>query len=287
VRASFSALLALIWLGGGAWASEEEDFWHEMDAKLAAQGPKDLAEETESLQLGEGVLAVAASDPRFGYLAILDHGNLRWTAHADPASPDCWRGAFERPCSATKIAALPGEADGISRFYVVADYFQEAGATRGHQLSLWRWKSGKAQAFYTTDFITGGDAPQGVTLRGDEIEITGKGFWRNFSVCGACDGRQQTRRLRVSSAGVQDLGTASLFPGLDAVDALLGGNQEVATPDVAARLKKSWHGTIFIVDPPRFGDHSACLAPEDLPALTFRFNADSTRIVSIEPGACR
>ena len=74
---------------------------------------------------------------------------------------------------------------------------------------------------------------------------------------------------------------ASLTPELDAVDSLIG------SPDAPALLQKSWHDHIFLIDPPHIGDHSICMAPEDLPPLTFRFDKDSTRIIAIEPGTCR
>lgn len=284
MRAFIPALLALIWLGGAAAsASDEEDFWQEMDRKLAAHGPEGF----DTLSLGDSLLLATASNEEFGYLAVLDHGKARWSAHADPDAPACWRSTYERACQATSFGLLPAEAGGTTRFYIVADYYQAAGATRGHQLSFWRWKNGKAEAFYTTDFVTGGDAPQGVTVAGTEVAITGKGFWQHFSVCGACDGRQQSRHLRITPTGVEDLGVASLTPELDIIDALLGGAENLATPETAAMLKTSWHGNIFIIDPPVIGAHSVCLAPKDLPALTFRFAPDSKRIIAIEPGSCR
>jgi hypothetical protein len=294
MRVFFSAALALTLLGGSAAparASDEEDFWHEIDSKLAAHGPEGLAEETESLQLGDGIVAVVASNFEFGYLAVLDHGRVRWTAHADSAAPECWRGAYLRSCLPTQfissqLGLLPAEAGGAPRFYVVADYYQQAGATRGHQLTLWRWKNGKAEAFYDTDFVTGGEAPQAVTVTGDKIEITGKGGWQHFSVCGGCHGRQIRYDIRVTPTGIEHLGTVVLVPELDTVDELLGGNDAVATPEAVAVLKKSWHGNLFAMDPV-VADHSVCVAPDDNPALTFRFGEDPARIVAIEPGPCR
>src|SRR5579859_90238 len=292
MRLLISALLTLVWVGGTASASEEEDFWREMDTKLAAHGPEGLAGETQTLVLGDGLLAVAASDFQYGYLAILDHGKVRWTAHSDPAAPRCWRGAYLRPCLPTQffssqLGLLPADSAGAPRFYVVADYYQEAGATRGHEITFWRWKNGKAEAFYDIDFITGGETEtQGVKVKRDKVEVTGKGSWQHFSVCGACHGRLIRYDIRVTPNGTEHLGTVILVPELDIVDDLLGGHDELATPEAAAMLKKSWHGNLF-ADDPVVGDHSVCIAPDDNPALIFRFSKDSTHIVAIEPGNCR
>lgn len=324
-------LLALFWLGGSAaFAATPEEtyraardrllaeydgfdaeaeapsptlkaFWEAVDGLLAARGLKALTEfrTVDTLPLGPGTTLVEIDWEDFGHLAVIDNGKVAWTSSTDQSAPGCWRGAPERPCATSTgvlkppaIGLLPPGNDGAPRFFVQADYFQPAGGTRGHQLALWRWKNGKAEAFFTTDFITGGDAPQGVALDGDELKITGKGLWFGFSVCGACDGRQVLHRLRVTPTGIEDLGTTSLTPELDAVDALLAHltknrtTDEIATPEAAALLKKNWQGTIFLIDPPVVGDHTVCMAPEDLPPLTFRFADKSQRIISVEPGKC-
>ena len=279
-------------------------FWDAVDGLLSARGPKGLAQfmTVNTLPLRQGTMLVAADWEDFGHLAVIENGKVAWSSSTDQNAPGCWRGAHDRPCMMADIGVHPPDigllatgSDGAPRFFVQADYFQPAGGTRGHQLSLWRWTPGKAETFFTTDFVTGGDAAQGVAVAGNEVKITGKGYWLSFSVCGSCDGRQQTHRLRVTPTGVEDLGWTSLTPELDAVDLLLGrladkhATDDIATPAAAALLKKSWHDTIFITDPPTIGDHSACLAPEDLPPLTFRFGPDpkAMRIVAVEPGPCR
>ncbi len=254
-----------------------------------AEKPDNRYLDVQTAALGKDIVAVSASIDWLGHLAILDQGKLRWSTSTDPSAPGCWRGAPERPCAGTAIGPLSATSGGGPRFYVVADYAQVAGGTRGHQLSLWQWKDGKAELFYQNDFATAGDAPQGATVSGDEINITSKWRWSNISVCGACEGRQLVHQVRVTATGTQDLGLTSLTPELDAIDALLNKypTKDIATPQIAALLKKSWHGNIFIIDPPVVGEHSACVAPEDLPALTFRFSpGPAKRITAIDPGPC-
>jgi hypothetical protein len=334
LRLFLYALLALAWLGGGiaSAASPEEayraahqhlneefdgfdaereapsptvkTFWESVDALFSARGPDWQSAEApdhrylilQTQSLGEDLLAVSAVIDQFGHLAVLDHGKVRWSTTTDPAVPGCWRGAPERPCATIDngLGLLPADESGAPRFYVVAGYAQDAGATRGFQLSLWRWKDGRAQPFHTTDFVMGGEEEhQGVSVAGNEIGITGKSHWLNFSVCGACYGRQQVHRLRVTPTGVTDLGIVSVRPELDSVDTLLGrlktdqNTDSVATPEVAALVKKSWHGNLFAMDPVSTGD-TACIAPDDNPPLTFHFAPGPTpRITAVEPRTCR
>jgi hypothetical protein len=268
-------------------------FWDSVDAVLAAEGAAGLSALAETgplvdvmtMKVTDDATLVAVNWDQFGHLALLDHGALRWSS-----GNLC---LLARPCAVTHFAALPPAADGAARFYVEAAYAQAAGATRGNQLSLWRWKDGEMEAFSRTDFATGGDAPQGVALAGDKLEITGKGFWSHFMVCGACDGRQEQHLLRVTPTGVVDLGMITLTPELDALDALLGRladnspTDDIAAPEAAALLKKSWHGNLFFMDP-EVADNTTCIAPADLPPLTFHFAAGpkAMRITAIEPGHC-
>lgn len=251
-------------------------------------------DEVQTVALGKDLQLVATNRERIGTLTILDHGKVRWTVSSDSAAPGCWRGAEERPCAAERIGLLPPDAGGAPRFYVQAIYAQEAGGTVGHQLSLWRWKNGEAETFYTTDFITGGDMrPQGVTVTGNELDLVGKSYWPNLSMCGGCAGRQIRHHLRITPTGAEYRGTDSLNPEVDAVDDLIGrlgenrATDNIATPEAAAILKKSWHGKLFASDPV-VTDHAACIAPDDNPALTFRFAPSSTglKITAIEPGRC-
>jgi len=135
----------------------------------------------------------------------------------------CWLAvAGTRPCAARQVGSLPPDTQGEPGFYVDADYAQPAGATRGHQLSLWRWDGRTATPIDVVSYSTGGDAEgQGVEVEGDSIRIRSKGFYQTLDACGGCDGRQLVQHLRLTpSDQVEDLGTASLTPELDLIDAL-------------------------------------------------------------------
>jgi len=276
-------------------------FWDAADGLLSARGPKALTQvlPVDFLPLRQETMLVAVTWEQFGHLAVVENGKVVWSSSTDQSAPGCWRGAPGRPCSMTGIGIqspgiglLPAEPGGAPRFFVQADYAQFAGGTRGHQLSLWRWNGSKAEVFYTVDFVTGGDAAQGVVLVGDVLEITRKAFWSRLSVCGSCSGHQVRHRLRVTPTGIEHIGTDSLTPELDTVDELLvrlAENQatdDISTPEAAAMLKTSWHGNLFIMDP-IVASNAACIAPDDNPALTFHFAPGPVaRIAAIEPGRC-
>lgn len=318
MRPLLAAFLALAWLGGAARAATPDetlraayqnvqpvldsqddegsasspaltDFWKAVDGVLASEGldalvKSDAPIEIKTLPLNDGSQLVGINLEQLGHLVLLDRRAVLWS------SADLCQST--RACFTTHLGLLPAGADGAQRFYVEAEYAQMAGATRGRQLSLRRWHDGKMETFYHTDFATAADAPDGAKVAGEEATITSKGFWSNFSVCGACDGRQQVHRVRITPSGVQDLGLTSLTPKLDTIDELLGrlaANQptgDIATQQAAAALKSAWHGNIFLSDRPIVSSDAVCMEPEDVPAMTFRFAPDSTRIIAVEPGRC-
>jgi hypothetical protein len=160
----------------------------------------------------------------------------------------CWRPMpGVRPCYTQHIGLLPNDASGAPRFYIEAGYAQVAGATTGHQLSIWRWNGEVATPLYVTSFAGIGDAPQeGVHVAGDTIRIVQKDQWTVLDPCGACDGRQVAQLLRLTSRGVSDEGTVSLTPELDLVDAIytkfrLGQAADaLATPAVLQFMRQLW-----------------------------------------------
>ena len=272
-----------------ATSADLVDFWKAVDGVLVAEGPGALAEsntvELKTLPLSDGSRLFAVNLEQLGHLVLIDHGAVRWSS-----IELC---QFPRACFIADFGLLPVATDGALRFYIDGEYAQMAGATRGRQLSFWRWKDGAMETFHRTDYAIAAEAPDGATVTGDQATIASKGSWLHFSVCGACNGRQMQHRLRVTPSGVEDLGTVSLRPELDVVDNLLGRlandqpTADIATPETAALLKKSWHGNLFAMDPV-VADHMACIAPDDNPALTFRFapGAKAMKIIAIEPGKC-
>ncbi len=194
----------------------------------------------------------------------------RMDLHVPDAGPyaeqlRCWKVlARIRPCAAGHIDSLPADARGRPRFYIDAGYAQPAGATRGRQLSVWRWDGRAAIPLYVTSYTVGGDADhQGVTAEGDVLRIGAKGFYQLLSVCGACDGRQIVRRLKLTpSDQIEDLGTTSLTPELDLIDTLYmrvknrQPTDDLASPEALSVIEHSWThpvgrgaGSLFINEP--------------------------------------
>ncbi len=162
----------------------------------------------------------------------------------------CWQAlARIRPCAAVHIDALSPDAQARPRFYIDAEYAQPAGATRGRQLSVWRWDGRTAIPLYVASYTIGGDAEnQGVTAEGEVLRIGGKGFYQALSPCGACDGRETVQRLELTASDrIEDLGTTSLTPELDLIDTLYTrvknrrptGN--LASPEALTVIEETWN----------------------------------------------
>jgi hypothetical protein len=160
----------------------------------------------------------------------------------------CWRPmAGVRPCDIQDIGLLPNDAGGAARFYIEAGYAQVAGATTGHQLSIWRWNGAVATPLYVNSFLGMPDAEQeGVHVNGNTIRIVQKEYWDILDPCGACDGRQMARLLRLTSHGVLDEGTVSLTPELDLINEIYsrikaGQSAEgLASPSALQIMRQSW-----------------------------------------------
>ncbi len=158
---------------------------------------------------------------------------------------------FRRGDSAKAVAGCRGVGAAL-KFMVYAGARlpsgkQAAGATRGYQLSIWRWNAERANPAYVTSFDgMAADPQEGVHIDGDAIRIVQKDHWDILDACGACDGRQVVHRLRLTSPGVSDDGTVSLTPELDLVDEIYtrfraGQSAEaLASPSVLQFMRQSW-----------------------------------------------
>jgi hypothetical protein len=199
-----------------------------------------------------------------------------------------------RPCAARKLQSLPPDAQGSARVLIEAQYSQPAGATRGNQASLWRWEAGQLRPLYVTEYPVGGEGYEdGVHAGGDVISITFKGAFQLLTACGACDGRQLIRRLRLTAGNaVEDLDTTPLTPELDLVDTLLQrlahheASLDLAEAPAADKLERVLSGitgfelgkdTLFMGDPEHVtesnGRRELCLLTDDLPPLLLTFSA--------------
>jgi hypothetical protein len=142
---------------------------------------------------------------------------------------------------------------------------------------VWRWDGHAAAPIYSTSYSVGGDGEdQGAHVEGNAIRISAKGSYRMLRACGDCDGRQLVQQLKITPLDqVNDLGTTSLTPEVDLVDALLArvkANEsaaELADPAVIAVIERYWndaqsHGgdPLFINEPETVtnqgGRHELC-----------------------------
>lgn len=225
-----------------------------------------------TLELGSDTTLVSIDQAGIGHVAVFRRGDPAplWRVDRIPedaagAAPlRCWRAeAGTRPCAGWRVGLLPPNAQGQQRFYIEAEYAQPAGATRGHQLSVWRWDGRVATPLYVTSYSTGGEAQEeGVSIDGDVIKIRRKDHFQMLMACGACDGRQLVQRLQLTPADeVKELDTISLTPELDLIDALFMRIKEgqpaddLAEPAVIALIRRQW-------DEAHYGGDTALLINE-------------------------
>jgi hypothetical protein len=210
--------------------------------------------------LRQGTTLISTDQGNIGHVVIVTRqaGRLPelWRIDANlpaqgPSTEElhCWRPmAGIRPCASQVIGSLPPDARGRPRFYIQAGYAQEAGGTRGAQLSVWLWDGRAATPLYVSSYATGGEAEgQGATVDGDDIRIGRKDHFVTLDPCGACDGRQVVHRLKVMPDDhLEDLGTVSLTPELDLVDEIYTDiregrmAQQLASQPVLALMRRSW-----------------------------------------------
>ncbi len=119
-----------------------------------------------------------------------------------------------------RLGILPADANGHPRFYIEGIYVQGAGGTFGEQISLWVWNGVTARPQLTRDYAAYVDQEAGARMDGDLLKVQQKKFFRTFSSCGDCEGRQTDWIVRITPDGMKELGEKSLVPELDALDEL-------------------------------------------------------------------
>jgi hypothetical protein len=145
------------------------------------------------------------------------------------------------PLSAA-LTRLSDEADGSRRFAVTGVYSQEAGATVGVQVSVWRWNGRAAEPLLALAFAQMLDDPIIAKATPGRLVLHAKGDLRRMFSCGACSGRQEEIDIDLPARGARIAGRRSLEPELDLVDALYDRlfrrqpTDDLATPAAAARL---------------------------------------------------
>ena len=122
------------------------------------------------------------------------------------------------------LILLPSDSNNHPRFAIDANYSQGMGATIAKQTSIWTWNAGAQHAdlLWDTwyDFMI--DQPNGTTFDRDSstLIIGEKGYFRSTFDCGECITRPLEHRVLLTATGIDDLGTRSLVPELEAIDNL-------------------------------------------------------------------
>jgi len=211
--------------------------------------------------LGGGAWVVAAGNGSFGTVFALkpQAGHLvdAWSLAAPqpgryPALA-AWRADRSRPrCKGEEgcgpltasVRLLPAEADGSARFLVLGTYTFPMGATAGGQLSVWRWRPTGAEPLLVKAFGFMIDDPALLPIAGSTIRLRVKEEWKHLFACGGCSGRQVEWRWHLAGKGLRPLGSRSLVPELDLVDALIGriaarrGTADLAEPAAARAVRR-------------------------------------------------
>lgn len=123
------------------------------------------------------------------------------------------------PLTAT-LTALHEDSAGHARFLLDATYSQDMGATFGKQTSIWAWDGAQPHLLWINLYAINAEQPFDMRYTDGLLEIGEKAQFQSFFACGSCDGRQLIHAVRLTGTGVQDLGTRSSVPELDALDTL-------------------------------------------------------------------
>jgi hypothetical protein len=240
-------LLRRQWSLAAAWVSDWLDAHQpggiaDVRAALVALAPD---EKCEAVALNDAAFLIEAPGP-IGNVFIIarsgSHFRLAWSI-ADPQQTTgkqgqilaAWRaenarhgghGAYWAASGRAgpiipRIAKLPDDAAGNSRFYIDGLYAQSAGGTVGAQISIWLWNGITAHALAARDYTVMIDQKVGTRLEGNLLKVQEKKFFRAFFSCGSCEERQTDWIVRVAEHGIEDLGEVSAVPELDAVDEML------------------------------------------------------------------
>ncbi len=333
-------LLAAYWDTIHAWTTA----WLQVRSDLK---PQDLTKAATAfddwsnwqfMQLGAGEVLISASRGEQGDVFILRQVRGRWilawslTAWAASHNPDGplagWKPEGARndcrehhsdgdwsscgPLFGT-VGQLPPDGRGRPRFYISANYAQEAGADIGGQASIWVWTGDGAEPQYVHAYGLTIEQDEGIRIKGDRLLIREKDSFKTLFACAACLGRQMDRTVRLTPDGAVDLGRVSLVPDLDladeAMDRVLSGQPTgpMVAPRAASMLKaaladprakrqadpKDSRG-LGMIDGwtlrPSRGGRRLCLVTDEAGALEFtlRGPARHARIVAVRtlPGDC-
>ena len=257
-------LLAMVWQLAAEWVAawlDERPAATTGELK-AAMSVLDALETPDCLALDDNSVLVAAPGP-IGNVFIVtragDHYLLAWST-AQPQKSNAkqaellaaWRAENARhggrgpywAASGTagpvipRLGSLPKDGEGHARFYIDGIYAQGAGGTVGAQATLWVWDGVTALILAARDYAVMIDQQVGTRLEGDLLKVQQKKSFRSFFSCGMCEERQTDWVVRITPAGIEDLGERVVVPELDSVDELfyrlIHGRSAaaLATPDV-------------------------------------------------------
>ena len=225
-----------------AWMNDRPDA---SEAQFEAAAKHDAGLEVSAVRLDRTSLLIGAQVDELGTAFVLrraaDGGFVAAMAIDEPGTwggggpPDLAAWRSDRASFSCRIATkagpicgplapqllrLPDEADGARRFAVLGSYAQEAGATQGFQLSVWRWDGRAATPLLAFAFAQMADNPVIAGQGPASLVLHAKDDFKRMFACGSCSGRQVEITVALPAQGASRGAMRSLVPDLDLVDDL-------------------------------------------------------------------
>lgn len=219
--------------------------WTETQAYVAAKldrhiSPKIIEKQAPALSsyygglhvvpIGPNLFAISANAGPLGNVFISGkqngHFTTLWDIRRSPMGTTPWgwnREAAQGKCLHCRsawgsVTALPPDSAGHARFYIDARYAQDAGATQGAQLSIWRFNGRTADVLLKKNYIVVADDENGPSDKGPSIRRHNKREYRMLFACGSCLGRTMIWTIKVTPEGVADQGEIPEVPEADVID---------------------------------------------------------------------
>ena len=143
------------------------------------------------------------------------------------------------------VHSLPATHTGLPRFYVDATTIPAMGCTYPKQLSVWEWNGSAAVPELIETYTATCDTPP-LKLEGNLFMVPTKESLKVLGTCGGCVTPVGLWTVRVTPAGVDDLGHVFVDPLYPLIDDLLDRTahgkdvSDIAAPQVAAALRESF-----------------------------------------------
>jgi hypothetical protein len=232
---------------------------------------KDL--ESDIILLGKGTYGVATQKGEIGnaFLVASDGKRFRVVWNAKDSMPSAiqkskllgaWSATAARGCREHRkeddwlecgpvygrFGRLPDDQMKRRRFYLDASYAEIAGLTVAAQLSVWTWDGSILQPQFIGNYSYYIDPPEGtqadgLQADGESLRFRVRDEYRTFSTYGEDEGRPMDWTLKVTPAGIEDLGKTPVVSELETIDELFyrvarsKPTNDIATPQVRNRAR--------------------------------------------------